>query len=351
MEHPLLKSKKNLLIYSVMWFIITIIHITVVSFLYIQPLDISIIESLLFNVLNFSLGFFAWYSIRYAKTPNSYELSLNIIINHITTVLILSFISLGANYIIQNELYNKNSAYLDFFNHSLVLRYISCVFYFAIVTLAYYLIGYYNDFQEKLMNENRLKEIIKETELNLLKSQINPHFLFNSLNSISSLTITNPDKAQEMIIKLSDFLRYNVSQHENKFTSLSSELSNIKRYLDIEQIRFGNKLKYNTEIDDKSLEWQIPVMILQPLYENAVKHGVYESTETVVINTKFFIENNFLNILIKNNFDKSYISKKGTGTGIKNIQERLKLIYFNDKLLTYIVKDNIFEIKIVIPKN
>jgi LytS/YehU family sensor histidine kinase len=240
--------------------------------------------------------------------------------------------------------------YLVFVHESAVWRIISGIFLYSIMVLVYYLIIYYNNVQEKLRNETKLKEIIKESELNLLKSQINPHFLFNSLNSISSLTITDASKAQEMIIKLSDFLRYSISQPEDKFSTLKSELENISRYLEIEKVRFGNKLNFDYNIDEECNNKNIPIMILQPLFENAVKHGVYESIEQITIHTNCCFRNNSLFITISNNFESVVKYKKGAGIGLKNIKERLKLIYQNDQLLQTIVSENIFQVKLVVPQ-
>jgi LytS/YehU family sensor histidine kinase len=175
--------------------------------------------------------------------------------------------------------------------------------------LVYYLVIYYLNLQEKTKAEGRLNEMVRESELNLLKSQINPHFLFNSLNSISSLTITNPEQAREMTIKLSDFLRYSVSMGNSRFSTLGKEMEHIRKYLDIEKVRFGTKLQYTFTIDEACLDCEIPVMILQPLYENAVKHGVYESTGEVTVQTTTRSVNGYLEILITNDFEPGAPSK------------------------------------------
>jgi LytS/YehU family sensor histidine kinase len=215
--------------------------------------------------------------------------------------------------------------------------------------MIYYVIIYYNDLQKKLENEARLNEIVKDSELNLLKAQINPHFLFNSLNSVSSLTMSNPVKAQEMVIKLSDFLRYTISRDKEKLSTLNSELENTRRYLDIEQVRFGSRLEYEFRIDDRCLSLEMPVMILQPLFENAVKHGVYESTGKVTISTTGELFEGYMQIVITNNFEPGAPSKKGAGIGLKNIRERLKLIYRNEQLLETRVVGNLFGATLIIP--
>jgi LytS/YehU family sensor histidine kinase len=226
---------------------------------------------------------------------------------------------------------------------------ISGIIFYIVIALAYYLFIYYINLQEKVKVESRLRMVLKETELNMLKSQINPHFLFNSLNSISSLTITNPEKAREMVIKLSDFLRYSVSNNATSFTTLETEMANIRRYLEIEKVRFGDKLLFTFNLDGSCRMHQIPVMLLQPLFENAIKHGVYESTEQVSIEMDCKYKEGYLEICIVNDFDPNAHPRKGTGIGLNNIRERLRLLYKNDKLLRTVVEGTRFSVFLSLP--
>ncbi len=209
---------------------------------------------------------------------------------------------------------------------------------------------YYHDLQERLVNETRLMTIAREAELNLLKSQINPHFLFNSLNSISSLTLTAPQRAQEMIIKLSEYLRYSVNRSDKNISLLKNEIDNSSRYLEIEQIRFGDKLLFKISIDETAEKALIPALILQPLFENAVKHGVYESTGQITIHIQARMINEILDIIITNNYDQQAISRKGEGMGLRNIRERLKLIFQTDLLLETNKNNGIFTVHLQIPQ-
>jgi len=152
-----------------------------------------------------------------------------------------------------------------------------------------------------------------------------------------------------MIVKLSDFLRYSISQQDTGLSDLLSEMNNTRRYLDIEQVRFGNKLKQEFDIPDNCSGIRVPTMILQPIFENAVKHGVYESTESIIIRTVCRLQNDFLNIIISNNYDPQSIPRKGAGIGLKNIRERLKLIYGSEQLIDTENKDNVFTVKMMIP--
>ena len=136
-----------------------------------------------------------------------------------------------------------------------------------------------------------------------------------------------------MIIKLSEFLRYALRHGEREKTKLAEEIKNIELYLQIEKIRFGDKLVFEKEISEACVGGLIPNMILQPLFENAVKHGVYESTEPITIKMTCEGVPSGMQIEISNNFDTNQITRKGAGIGLKNVRNRLKLIYGRDDLV------------------
>ena len=219
----------------------------------------------------------------------------------------------------------------------------------ASLFLSYYLFVSLYNLSEKNAKEAKLESLVKETELKMLRSQINPHFLFNSLNSISSLTITNPEKAREMVIKLSEFMRYALSKKDEQPVSLRSELENLRLYLDIEKVRFGDRLSTEENIEEKCLDAKMPVMILQPLYENAIKHGVYESTELINIRTKVSCNNGYLEIVISNNYDPSPSPAKGTGTGLINVSRRLDLFFGNMASIKSVKENGIYTVSLFIP--
>ena len=345
MTHPFIKNIKSLLYYISAWIIISIGHFKVLYVFINLDFWYSLTDAVIFNSVFGIIGFALWFPVR-LNHPRKTKL-INFYLSYITSAALFIFVWIAISETFLALIFG--SKYNNFNYESIPWRVISGIAFYFITVLVYYLLIYYKDLQEKIISEMKLKEMVKESELNLLKAQINPHFLFNSLNSISSLTITNPEKAQEMIVKLSDFLRYSVSLNDNQFSTLEDEFKNIERYLQIEQIRFSNKLKYDYEVDNKCLQFEIPVMILQPLYENAVKHGVYESTEQITIFTKCILETEIMKIIISNNFDSSVKSRKGAGFGLKNIKERLKLIYKNDSLLKTNINENIFEVILIIP--
>ncbi len=345
-DHPVFKSIRSFILYVMIWVLIMGIHFFFLFGFYNQSIEVALTDTLVFNTLFAFFGLSLWFAVSFSK-PTSSNL-YSVIFNHITSVTIINIIWISLGSYIARSLVSEVE-YQSLLKQSVPWRVISAVFFYSINALIYYLIIYYRDLQARHKNEIQLKETIVEGELNLLKSQINPHFLFNSLNSISSLTVVNGEKARDMIIKLSDFLRYTVSKDNLRFSEFGKEIENITRYLEIEKVRFGDKLQFDFKFSMDCEKQMIPIMILQPLYENAVKHGVYESAETVHITTECKMQEDHFLITITNNFDGDAIQRKGAGIGLKNIKDRLRLIYKHDQLLKTYKIDNFFKVELFIP--
>jgi len=347
-NHPVFHSVRSAIAYLGMWVLIMGTHFFIFYFQYGFPFSISFSDSFITTGIFSILGIPVWYVVRYSVP--SRKTRFNLLFNHLTSLALIIVIWISASYSILNGLFSTFTLYRTFLSSSIPYRIISGVFFYILLCLAYYLVLYNSNLQEKLKEEARLNELLKESELNMLRSQINPHFLFNSLNSISSLTISNPEKAREMLIKLSDFLRYSVSTSVTGFTSLEKEMANIQRYLEIEKVRFGDKLEFEFKLDGSCKHHQIPAMLLQPLFENAIKHGVYESTEQVKIEMDCRFEDDCLMIKLLNDFEPGTRASKGAGVGLKNIRERLRLIYKSDTLMKTSVTGNKFQVFLCLPE-
>jgi len=238
----------------------------------------------------------------------------------------------------------------EIFSELIPFRIINGFMYYLILSVIYYLMIYYQNFKEKVEREANMEAKLKEAELNTLKAQINPHFIFNSLNSISSLTISNPDVAQEMIVKLSEFFRMTLKKDNLQFALLSEEIKFSRLYFEIEKIRFKEKLQFIIDCKEENSSVKVPHLILQPLLENAIKHGVQESISTVEVELKCKKENQILFLEVSNQFDPES-NLEGHGIGHKNIKERLRLIYNRTDLLeTKIIEDR-YIAKLKIPVN
>ena len=178
----------------------------------------------------------------------------------------------------------------------------------------------------KLEEQTRL---LLQTRLDALQSQINPHFLFNTLNSVASLVRVDPDTARDVIVKLANILRSLLRKHD-AFSTLAEEVEFVDDYLDIEVIRFGrDKLRVHKELDPESLECIIPSMILQPLVENSIKHGLSPKIDGGSITLRSTLRDERLTIQVEDDGVgmASESSQDGTGIGLKNVAERIQVLY------------------------
>ena len=347
MRHPLIAHQK-VIQYTTVWAMIIIAHTVFLHLYYQFSLLASSTDSLIFNGAIAALGFFYGYAFRYISLGNH---KINTFISYAALVLAGTLLVLMGFKHLMLFVFADQELFVLFVSDTLIWRATASSFYFAIIILLYYLLKYSEDLQEKVLNESNLQQIIQQTALDALKSQLNPHFIFNSLNSISSLTISNPGKAQQMVIKLSDFLRNSLQNNESKTHTLSEELKVIQLYLDIEKIRFGDRLSIVEEIDEGCNAAQIPNMILQPLFENAIKYGLYETLDSVEIVTKVRLEDQQLIISISNPYDPKTQPPKGKGIGLKNTEQRLKLLYELDHMMTTTKTSDTFSITLHIPQH
>jgi len=344
------KTIKNHLeiVYIILWVTLGVIHFSLLYYGYGLQTGVAFGDSIVFNLLFAMIGSGLWFMVRYSdlQTKTLGELAFY----HLSGAAITIFAWIMTGYLILNGIFSDDLFYQAFLKNTLSLRIITGVMFYALLVTGYYLLINFRELREKSQREAQLTNLLKEAELNMLRSQIRPHFLFNSLNSISSLTMTNPGKAQEMVIKLSEFMRYSLNFPDTMISSLEKELYHVELYLDIEKVRFGDRLAFEKHIQPESLSWNVPVMILQPLLENSVKYGVYESSETTKISLETYLDDGVLEVKIGNTYDPDAIIKKGTGTGLKNIRARLLNLYGTSNLMMIDQADNYFEVILRIPK-
>ena len=346
MKNPILNSFRNIFIYILSGIFLSFIYFILLIFSLKISAELAAYD-LIFIFLLLGFGIILWYPISYLTVEEN-EFS-RLIISHIFSGIIASALWLGLGYFIIINIIPSRLDYFQFFKETMVWRYLIGLMFYFLVTSFYYIIKYYSNLQEKITKEAALKNSITEAELKTLKFQINPHFIFNSLNSMSALTTIDPERARSMILKLADFLRYTLANNEKQTNLLRDELKNIKLYLDIEKIRFEDKFEYVEEINDNCLDVQIPNMILQPLFENVIKHAVYESFNKIILKMKCRKENSFLRITLENNFETGSSTQKGSGIGLQNIKKRLELIYHYSDLLEVKNESNLFTIILLIP--
>ncbi|WP_299224900.1 sensor histidine kinase [uncultured Psychroserpens sp.] len=228
-----------------------------------------------------------------------------------------------------------NSGYLkSFFGHNNMVTLIIGSFSSFIELLVIIAVFLAFDYQEKFLTNQKA---LIASQLTALRMQLQPHFLFNTLHSIAAMIDIDKKNAQKMLSKLGALLRRILEYNDNQLVTVKDELSFIKDYLDLEQVRYKDRVTINYNITEESMPLKIPNMIFQPLVENAVKYGIIPTISNGEININIWLEqNNFMKekaliLQISNTFNKhkNYIKPDGTGTGLLNVKKRLKQFYDN----------------------
>ncbi len=348
MSHPITGNRRSVLIYAMVWIIVAVLHGLMLWYFMKFPVAIDLTESLTSSLLFGFLGLLAWYPTHYIPFQRNFPF-YSVLAHVVAGVLVLlTWLLLTVGLL--GEVFRSNEGYTAFLTGSIVWRSLAGGIIYLVLVLIYYLASYSQKLQERTQQEERLKNLVREAELSMLKSQINPHFLFNSLNSISSLTMSSPEEARDMIIRLSDFLRYSLKHRENEYVPLKEEVGRMKDYLAIEKIRFGDKLQFEFEIGTGCEEFPVPTMIFQPLFENAIRHSVYESVTPVTIRFECKTDNGLMTTVLSNDYDPGIPSRKGTGVGLQNVRQRIELLYENKGSIQWNREQGKFNVIILFPR-
>jgi two-component system, LytTR family, sensor kinase len=343
-QSPQPVTKRYLFVLIALWLIWSGIHFSLL-YNWDFPMATAITDSLVSNVLLLGIGLLAANYLRYYRPQKGKY--LYIIFFCITISGMWAF---GIRYILEKT-FSTDSIYVAFLYKSITVRYNVALLVTGCMTLIGELWYSIKEQREDESRQAAAEKLAKDAELYKLRQQLQPHFLFNSLNSISALAGRNPELARKMIQQLSDFLRGTLKKEENQWTTLGEELQHLQLYLDIEKVRFGHRLNTNIASDDTSNRQQLPHMLLQPLVENAIKFGLYDTTEDVTITIEATTTGNYLIISVQNPFDpETSAPKHGTGFGLSSVQRRLYLLFARHDLLATVVAHNIFITTIKIPQ-
>ena len=222
-------------------------------------------------------------------------------------------------------------------------------FIFILFWMLFYLsIKISQKFRKNKIERLELETSLKESQLNTLIGQINPHFMFNSLNNIRGLMLEDVDKSREMITRLSDMLRYSLTKNNIHKITIIEELEMVENYIELSKIQLENRLEFKKEIDNSILGIEIPPMIIQMLIENAVKHGISNLPQGGLIMLKVLKKEKQLIIQVFNS-GKLIINNNSTKLGLENIKKRLSLIYGNDSEFLLSEKEDMITAMIKIP--
>ncbi|MEW6193618.1 MAG: histidine kinase [Bacteroidota bacterium] len=294
--------------------------------------------------------FYKWFGGKYKEITRTVVM---IIVASFAAITFLYILSVNINYFFQGISYQnyiksafrfRNMLYIISYHYPLMIAWGSL--YFGIK-------HWMKTNEEKLLVEKTEKKLL-EANLHALRYQVNPHFLFNTLNSLIVLIEENKSTAQKVVAALSNYYRYSLLRNNESYNKLSVELDAVNNYLDIEKIRYEENLIVNYDIDEKALEVQVPVFILNPLVENAVKYGVKTSRPPLIITIKSVLEGGKLLISVTNSghwaekerFDDS--ESVCTGFGLNNIKSRLEYIYGDKHGFEIIKSDDSVTVSIII---
>ena len=232
---------------------------------------------------------------------------------------------------------------------AVVTNVLNVAFVYVVWSLVYFLVHFIENYKKEEIKNLKWEAAINEIELNKLKSQLNPHFMFNSMNSIRALVDEDPFKAKNAITQLSNILRNTLQMGKNKLISFEEELNLIKDYLDLEVTRYEERLRVEYDIHPQSAQFNVPPMMIQTLVENAIKHGISKLPEGGVIKMETKIKDNCLHIKIINSGQMNIVESE-TGFGIKNTVQRLSLLYNNKAIFKINNLDNKYVItELIIP--
>jgi hypothetical protein len=183
------------------------------------------------------------------------------------------------------------------------------------------------EYRSAKYRQSELARALQLAELRLLKSQLNPHFLFNALNTVRSLIADNPARAQSAVTRLANTLRYTLSSQHDELVTFAQELDIVTDYLELESMRFEDRLRIEKDVPADAASMYIPVMLLQTLVENAIKHGIAELPTGGLLRISAVLENEMLKVEIENPRPPALIRAAGEGVGLNNARDRLRLLF------------------------
>ncbi|WP_316798280.1 sensor histidine kinase [Pedobacter frigidisoli] len=336
------RIQKTALIIAIAWFVLCTVGLHyVVNFSWL----ISFADSFVSNFLLVMACIAISNMLGYYQPKNERILYVLIITLALTFVIVYA-----AKYSVI-YVFSDFKEYIDFYNFSFAFRGLisfMCLGWCALANILWYRLEEQSETHERL---SAAKTLAKEAELNKLRHQLQPHFLFNSLNSVFALTMVNPKEAGVMITKLASFLRGTLKRDDELWVSVEEEMEYIQLYLDIEKVRFSHRLNIEVNVAEDTLNLCLPGTLLQPIVENAIKFGLYNTSAGITIKVDVTVDRNILELRVQNPFDPEMKAAGGTGFGLSAIKRRLYLLFANPHLLqTEIEANNLYITTLKIPQ-
>jgi len=293
----------------------------------------------------------AWYSCR--MTPLARSGVLRLILTHMTAAVVLSALWVLAGRALAGALSGwvafAGFEQDRFARHVVPLLLAAGMFLYLLAVAFHYVLLAVEASRQAERGEMEARVLAREAELKALKAQVNPHFLFNSLHSISALTTADPARAREMCVLLSDFLRKTLGLGEKSSIPLEEEISLVDSFLAVEKMRFGSRLRIQQAVEEDSRHLLVPPLLLQPLVENAVTHGVANLPEGGWIRLEARRAGGGLSIVVENVFDPETPSRRRNGMGLANVRKRLEARYGAGASLNVRVADDCYRVEVTLP--
>lgn len=348
--HPILGQFRRLVLYLIAWIplgtILLYLLVSLGGLGWSQGLDLAVPLCLIYAFVCLS----AWYSCR--ATPLETSSFVRLAVVHVTAAVVVSFvwalIARGLALALSSLERFRGLDQQVLRIYPLLLG--SGVLLYLLAVALHYVLLSDEASREAEKREIEARVLARDSELRALKTQVNPHFIFNCLNSISALTTSDPEKARAMCILLADFLRKTLGLGEKALISLRDELALSHAYLSVEQIRFGPRLRLEENTEPKALEYLLPPLLLQPLIENAVAHGIANLTDGgwIRLDIGHAAPENLL-ITVENNFDPEAPRRRGAGIGLKNVRQRLNTSYGTRARFEVHTNGNWFSVALSLP--
>lgn len=330
------------LIYLGWWLIWMVLQTLVLYNTNLLTLDTAIIDAAITSIVLALAGYIMITSMRFYHPRK---------LSHLTWSIGLAVVCVFLIRWVAMQQLSDVEGYLQFLGDTIVVRGLFSWLMISIITIISWIWFYLREQQEIETRKVNTEKLAREAELSTLRQQLQPHFLFNSLNSISALIVVKPEEARRMIQQLSDFLRGTIKKDDQQYVSLDEELKHLHLYLEIEKVRFGHRLRTEVDQQEETKKMILPSLLLQPLVENAIKFGLYDTIGEITIRLEAKAVENHLLIRIENPFDPDTAqAKPGTGFGLNSIQRRLYLLYGRNDLLTTHQNKTLFTTELKIPQ-
>lgn len=334
------------------WLLLTLIY-----FLLYYPTQLKDPKIVIGLLLSRVTGFLCSIVLRYVYKKINYKSYsiIKLVLGGMFISLVASHLWFFLDFTVSIPLHGFKYLADSYFNLNVYLRTIWTGFFTLYFwSTLYFVIKFWLEWTEQKKQTEQAILLAQSAQLQMLRYQVNPHFLFNSLSSLRALVRINQKKAEEMILQISKFLRYSLVTKKNNQVLLKEELEAIGYYFDIERVRFGDKLHIRLDIDPKANEFFIPSFLIHPIIENAIKYGMDTSSMPLEISVGAKVAGSVLQLDIINSGhwieEGEKVSSNGTGIGLRNVKQRLELAFPNRNSFSIIKKDDRVHVKIIMEK-